>query len=102
VLAVVYKSPGRTWSDADITELLSFRPKSILAGDPNTKHPFWNSAVSNASGGIILRLFDASQFEISAPQCSTHYSHARNGDMLDIVVHQNIGVSDVTVSDILD
>jgi hypothetical protein len=30
--AAVYKSPGRACSDSDITELLSFRRKSILAG----------------------------------------------------------------------
>jgi hypothetical protein len=35
LLAAVYKSPGRAWSDADIIELLSFRLKSILAGDLN-------------------------------------------------------------------
>jgi hypothetical protein len=45
LLASVYKSLGRVWSDADITELLSFRRRSILAGDLNAKHPFWNSAV---------------------------------------------------------
>jgi hypothetical protein len=45
LLAAVYKSPGKVWSDADITELLSFRRKSILAGDLTAKHPFWNSAV---------------------------------------------------------
>jgi hypothetical protein len=50
LLAAVYKSPSRAWNDADITQLLSFRHKSILAGDLNAKHPFWNSAVSNPSG----------------------------------------------------
>jgi hypothetical protein len=102
LLAAVYKSPGSAWSNADITELLSFRRKSILAGDLNGKHPFWNSVVSNPSGRELLRLFDATQFEISGPQCPTHYSHAGNGDVLDIVVHQNIRVSDVNVSDILN
>jgi hypothetical protein len=87
---------------ADITELLIFRHKSILAGDLNAKHPFWNSGVSNLSGEILLRLFDVNQFEISAPPRPTHYSPAGNGDVLDIVVYQNIRVSDVIVSDILD
>jgi hypothetical protein len=32
LLACVYKSPGRAWRDADITELLSIRRRSILAG----------------------------------------------------------------------
>jgi hypothetical protein len=30
LLTAVYKSPGRAWSDADITELISFSRKSIL------------------------------------------------------------------------
>jgi hypothetical protein len=42
-LSVVYKSPQGLWSGTDITELLGFRNKSILAGDLNAKHPLWNS-----------------------------------------------------------
>jgi hypothetical protein len=88
--------------DAEIVELLSFRRKSILADDLNAKHPFWSSAVSNPSGEKLSKLFDVNEFEISTPQCPTHYSPAGKGDVLDIVVHQNIRLSDVTVSDILD
>jgi hypothetical protein len=89
--------PGKAWSDADITELLSVRRKSILAGDLNAKHPFWNSRVSNPSGEKLVDLFDVNEFEISAPQCPTHYSHAGNGDVLDIVVC-NRPVEDCTIS----
>jgi hypothetical protein len=67
LLTAVYKSPGRAWNDADITELLSFKPKTILAGDVNAKTPFWNSAVSNTSRDKLLHLFDVNEFEISAP-----------------------------------
>jgi hypothetical protein len=102
LLASLYKSPGRAWSVDYITELLSFRRKSILAGDLNAKHPFRNSAVSKPSGEKLMALFGLSDFEISAPQCPTHYSPAGNGDVLDIVIHQNIRVSDVIASDILD
>jgi hypothetical protein len=56
----------------------------------------------NPSGEKLIALFDLSFFEISAPQCPTHYSPAGNGDVLDIVIQRNIRVSDVTVSDILD
>jgi hypothetical protein len=49
-----------------------------------------------------MYLFDLNEFEISAQQCPAHYSPARNGDMLDIVVQQNIRLSDIIVSDILD
>jgi hypothetical protein len=67
LLAALYKSLDRACSDADITELLSFRPKYILADDLNAKNLFWNSAVSNSSGEKLLHLFDVNQFEISAP-----------------------------------
>jgi hypothetical protein len=102
LLTAVYKSPGRAWNDADITELLSFKSKTILARDLNAKNPFRNSAASNPSGDKLLQLFDVNEFEISAPQCPTHYSLCGNGDVLDIVVHQNIRMSDAIVSDILD
>jgi hypothetical protein len=78
--------------------------KSIFAGDLNAKHPFWNNEISNTSCEKHLQLFDVnySYFEISASQSPTHYSPAGNGDVLDIVVHQNIRLTHVTVSDILD
>jgi hypothetical protein len=37
LLAALYKSAGSSYSNADIIELLSFRRKSILAGDLNAK-----------------------------------------------------------------
>jgi hypothetical protein len=77
LLAAVYKSPGRNWNDADITELLSFRHKCILAGDLNAKHPSWNSVVSNLSGEKLLQLFDRNDFKIAAPQYSTAYGKWR-------------------------
>jgi hypothetical protein len=49
-----------------------------------------------------LQLFDVGDFEISAPQCPTNYSPVGNGDVLDIVVHKNMRLSNVIISDILD
>jgi hypothetical protein len=102
LLAAVYKSPNRSWCDTDITDLLGFRKKCVLARDLNAKRPFWYSAISNPSGEKLLQLFHVNDFQISAPQNQTHYSTAGNGDVLDIVVHQNIRLSHVIVSDILD
>jgi hypothetical protein len=56
----------------------------------------------NTSGEKLLQLLHVNDFEISAPQNPTHYSPAGNGDVLDIVVQQNIRLSHVIVSDILD
>jgi hypothetical protein len=54
-------------SEADITELLSFRHKCILADDLNAKHPFWNSSVSNPSDEKLLALFDKRIRNFSTP-----------------------------------
>jgi hypothetical protein len=40
LLEALHKFPGRAWMDAEITELLSFRNKFILASDLNAKHQF--------------------------------------------------------------
>jgi hypothetical protein len=90
LLTAVYKSPSRAWSDADISEQLGLRHESVMVGDLNAKRPFWKSAVSNPSSEKLLEVFDGSKFEISAPQCLPHYSPAGNGDVLNIVVHQNV------------
>jgi hypothetical protein len=63
LLASVHKSPLRAWRDADITELLNLRTKSILAGDLNAKQPVWNSQVSNFSGLNLLNLFVNCNFD---------------------------------------
>jgi hypothetical protein len=102
LIAAIHESPGCTWNDADITELLTFRHKRILAGDLNAKYPSWNSAVSNTAGQKLLQLFGTIDFEMSASQCPTHYSLIGNRDVMDIVVHKSIRLSDVIVSDILD
>jgi hypothetical protein len=101
LLAAVCKSPERTWSDADINECLCLRNKCISTGGGNTKHQFWNSAVSDLSGKKHLHLFDSYDFEISAPQFPTLYSPARNGVVLDTVVHHNIRYSCDVAFDIL-
>jgi hypothetical protein len=93
LVAAVCKTPGHAWNDSDIAVLLSFRYKSLLAGDLNAKHPFLNSIFSNPSGVKLLNLPHTNKFEISAPQCPTHYSPAGNADMLDIVVHKNVRLS---------
>jgi hypothetical protein len=50
----------------------------------------------------LLNLLHTNEFEISAPQCPTLYSPTRNGNVLDIIVHKNVGLSEVIVPDILD
>jgi hypothetical protein len=50
LLAAVYKSLQRLWSDTYIAELLGFRNKSMLAGNLNAEHPVWNSFLYGVTG----------------------------------------------------
>jgi hypothetical protein len=50
----------------------------------------------------LPNLLHINKYEISAPQYQIHYSPAENCDVLDIVVHNNVRLWEVTVFDILD
>jgi hypothetical protein len=100
--AFVYKSPQRLSSDIDITEPLGFRNKSIL----QVTWMLWNLfGIVHSLKPLrleLLELFVSSNFDSLAPQRSTYYTLDGRGDVLDIVVHQNVGLSEVIVTDILD
>jgi hypothetical protein len=73
-----------------------------LAGDLNAKHPVWNTKVSNPSGLKHLDLSVNCNFGISAPQYPTDFVPNGRGDVLDIVVHKDVRLSEVRVLDIMD
>jgi hypothetical protein len=49
-----------------------------------------------------MELFVSSNSEILAPKCSMHYTPDGRGDVLDIVVYQNVRLSEFIVTDTLD
>jgi hypothetical protein len=50
----------------------------------------------------LLELFDSFNLEVSAPQCSKLYMPDSRSEVLDSVVHQNVRLYEVIVTDILD
>jgi hypothetical protein len=68
----------------------------------NTKHPFLIASFSNYSGPKLLNLLHIKELEISAPQCPIPYSPMGNGDVLDILLHKNVRLSEFVVSYILE
>jgi hypothetical protein len=50
----------------------------------------------------ILGIIVSSNFEIPAPQCCMHYTPDGRGDVLIVVVHQNVRLLEVIITDILD
>jgi hypothetical protein len=53
-LQVIYKSPGHAWSNADVIELLNFRPKSVLADNLNAKTLFEIARFQNLPAQRLL------------------------------------------------
>jgi hypothetical protein len=102
LLAAVYKHPDHAWNDTNITELLRFKHKSLLAEDLNEKYPFWNSIVSNHSGAKLINLLHINEIVILAPPCPSHYIPTGNGDVLGIIVHKKVRLSKVIVADFLE
>jgi hypothetical protein len=76
--------------------------QTLLEGDLNARHPFWNSIVSNPSCAIVQNLLYMNESEISAPQWPNPCSPTGNSDVLDIVVHKNVRLSEVIVSEMLE
>jgi endonuclease/exonuclease/phosphatase (EEP) superfamily protein YafD len=68
----------------------------------NAKHSAWNSVVSTLSGLKLLDLFVNCNFEVSTPQNPTRFLPNGRGDVLDIVVHKDVRLSEVRMLDIMD
>jgi hypothetical protein len=64
------------------------------------KHPVWNSKISTPSGLKVVDLFDNCNFEIWAPQHPTHFLPNGRCDVLDIVAHKDVRLSEVRILNI--
>jgi len=73
---------------SDIDNLLDSDHPTILAGDMNAKHPFWNSRRTNAAGLTLLNHMEENNYFIVAPDTQTHNPDQRHHqpDILDIAI----------------
>jgi hypothetical protein len=90
------------FGETQTNRALILRTKSFLAGDLKAKHPVWNSQVSNPSSFKLLGVFVKCNLEILAPQHSTHFVPDGRGDVLDIVVHKDVQLLEISMLHILD
>ena len=81
-----YNPPNKRILDTDLDSLLIDNIPTIIAGDLNSKHPNWNSRVTNTNGKILNSYIELNTNCIAAgPFTPTHFSHNRP-DILDIAV----------------
>lgn len=89
-----YKSPKTTLDTADLDLLFHDPIPTILAGDLNSKHPAWNSRITNASGRLLFRHASRADYLVMGPDTPTYYSDSgHRPDVLDITIAQNISCS---------
>jgi hypothetical protein len=66
---------------------------------PNISHGI---VIANIAVTRLLNVHDKRDFQISAPRHPTHYTPSGNGDVLDVVLHRNVRISDINILEILD
>jgi exonuclease III len=67
----VYKSPRTPLDTADLDKIFSDPTPTLVAGDLNSKHPAWNSRLSNASGKLLFRHASGSDYLVMGPDTPT-------------------------------
>ncbi|CAI6348942.1 unnamed protein product [Macrosiphum euphorbiae] len=70
-LSAIYKRPINALMPSDVDNLLDTDLPTILAGDMNAKHPFWNSRRTNAAGLILINHMEENDYLIVAPDTPT-------------------------------
>jgi hypothetical protein len=73
-----------------------------MESDLSAKHPVWVNNIPKFSGLKFLELCVASNLEISITHCPTYYTYDGRGDFLETVLHQNVKLTEVIATDILD
>ncbi|KAF0707143.1 Uncharacterized protein FWK35_00035132, partial [Aphis craccivora] len=77
-LSAIYKRPANRLALSDIDSLLDTDLPTILAGDLNAKHPFWNSRRTNSAGLLLQDHMVNNNYIIVAPDTPTHYPDQHN------------------------
>lgn len=89
-LTSVYKGPNKPLLHSELDLLLSANEPTILAGDLNSKHPSWNSRLTNASGNKLRAYADRHDIAVYGPEEPTFFHAAGyRPDVLDILVAKN-------------
>jgi len=88
LVSSVYKSSSATLDPSDLDLLINSADNFIIAGDLNSKHPFWNSRKTNCAGTVLYNHLQQNNYSIIAPDTPTHFpnSNKYRPDVLDIAI----------------
>lgn len=82
----VYKRPGARLQPNELDEVFEEDIPTLMAGDLNSKHPMWNSRVTNGAGRILLEHAHHRNLIVDGPVEPTYFGPRSRPDVLDIMV----------------
>lgn len=87
-VSAVYKRPQNLLDPYDLDTLTGGCEWFIVAGDLNSKHPFWNSHSTNRDGNVLYAHLQQSDYTIIAPNTPTHFPRhpGHRPDVLDVAL----------------
>lgn len=86
----VYNPPRRSLIQHDLEALLEGNDPVIIAGDLNSKHPSWNSRVTNTNGRFLHGFADTRNIVVDGPLEPTHFGAIGRPDVLDIAIFKDV------------
>ena len=93
-ISAVYKAPNKRLHSSDLDHLFHQNNASLIIGDLNCKHVFWNCRVSNPNGERLFNYVTNNDIFISSPSEPTHFPQQLRcePDILDIVLFKNFNM----------
>lgn len=90
-IAAVYKSPNRRLHDSDLDYIFTQNNSTLVIGDLNCKHVFWNCRVSNPNGSRLFNYVTNNDVFVSSPSEPTFFPRQLRSepDILDIVLFKH-------------
>ncbi|GLV34030.1 hypothetical protein CBL_05050 [Carabus blaptoides fortunei] len=90
-LTSVYKGSNKLLLDSELDQLLSANEPTILAGELNSKHPSWNSHLTNTSARKLRAFADRYDVVVYGLEDPTFFHAAGyRPDALDVLVTKNV------------
>jgi hypothetical protein len=85
-----YCPPGKILTSPDLDAIFSDETPTLVLGDLNAKHQFWNCNSTNNSGRALLNYTRLNAVLTHVPTSPTHYGQVGRPDILDIGLSKNL------------
>lgn len=90
-LFAIYNTPRNIMTHNDLEKFFQINRKTIVAGDFNSRHTFWNNHNNNTNGNRLKSFIDNNNINLLIPDNHTHYPpNGTTPTTIDLILHKNI------------